>query len=243
MTQPPPNNMDERAIDHLLEQYLLLLHEYTSLRAELNKLQAGLYQNLARANFAAERGMRYGQDQYDDRMQASRRVVARPSSSSVCSTFVIIKVEDDEDNEAAAGTTTTEKTAAAASVSKSKAVSREEAAEGKEGGGEGMKGEETAEPIASSAKEASPKESGPRATKKKSKDPLRWFGLITPMPLRQAQAQSVQAVEDIVPRLVSINAEMVQMEIEVRRARKKRAKAEAAAKKSEGVASKEEIAV
>lgn len=235
--------MEERTIDHLLEQYLHLLHEYTSLRAELNKLQAGLYQNLARANFTAERGMRYGQDQYDDRMQASRRVVVLPSS--VCPTFEVIKVEEDD------AETTTEKTAQA-SVSKSEAVAGEEEkvaqggpnsreeAEGPEGE-EGMK--EAAEPIASSANEMTPKTSEPKAKKKKSKDPLRWFGLITPMPLRQAQAQSVQAVEDIVPRLASINAEMAQVEIEVRRARKKRAKAEAAAKKSEDVASKEEIAI
>ncbi|KAK7923237.1 hypothetical protein PG985_007308 [Apiospora marii] len=242
--------MEERTIDHLLEQYLHLLHEYTSLRAELNKLQAGLYQNLARANFAAERGMRYGQDQYDDRMQASRRVVVLPSS--VCPTFEVVKVDDDDDG---AAVTTTEKTAQA-SVSKSEAVASEEgkvaqggpnsregeAAEGPEGG-EGMKEEEAAaEPIASSVKGTEPKTSEPKA-KKNSNDPLRWFGLITPMPLRQAQAQSVQAVGDIVPRLVSINAEMAQVEIEVRRARKKRAKAEAAARKSEDVASKEDVAV
>ncbi|KAK7969171.1 hypothetical protein PG996_002390 [Apiospora saccharicola] len=242
--------MEERTIDHLLEQYLYLLHEYTSLHAELNKLQAGLYQNLARANFAAERGMRYGQDQYDDRMQASRRVKVALPSSSVCPTFEVVKVEEDN------ATTTTEKnTVQASSVSKSEVVASEEgeekvaqgavnssreAAEGPEGG-EGMR-EETAEPIASSAKETKPKTSEPKA-KKKSKDPLRWFGLITPMPLRQAQAQSVQAVEEIIPRLVSINAGMAQVEIEVRRARKKRAKAEAAARKSEDVASKEEVAV
>ncbi|KAK8140380.1 hypothetical protein PG984_000446 [Apiospora sp. TS-2023a] len=243
--------MEGRTIDHLLEQYLHLLHEYTSLRAELNKLQAGLYQNLARANFAAERGMRYGQDQYDDRMQASRRVNVALPSSSVCPTFEMVNVEEDDD---AADTTSEKKTAQAPSVSKSEVAASEEeekvtqgganssrqAAEGPEGG-EGMK-EEAAEPIASSAKETKPKTSEPKA-KKKSKDPLRWFGLITPMPLRQAQAQSVQAVEEIIPRLVSINAEMAQVEIEVRRARKKRAKAEAAARKSEDVASKEEVAV
>ncbi|KAK8090154.1 hypothetical protein PG997_005115 [Apiospora hydei] len=222
--------MEERAdIDHLLERYLHLLHEYTSLRAELNKLQAGLYQNLARANFAAERGMRYGQDQYDDRMQASRRVVALPSSSSpACATFEVVKVEEP-------GTAD----AAEASVSKNdEAVVSEVQSTRREEDGNKKEEEEVKDSL---AEETKPRSSEPKA--KKTKDPLCWFGLITPMPLRQAQAQSVQAVEDIVPKLVSINAEMAQVEIEVRRARKKRAKAEAAAKKSEDVTSKEEITV
>lgn len=53
------------------------------------------------------------------------------------------------------------------------------------------------------------------------------------MALRQAQAQSIDAVEQVIPKLISVNAQMAQIEIEVRRARKKRAKAEAAAAKKE----------
>lgn len=64
---------------------------------------------------------------------------------------------------------------------------------------------------------------------KKVKNPIHWFGLFAPMPLRTAQTQSIQAVEEIIPRLVSVNAEMLNVEIEVRRARKRRAKSEAAA--------------
>ena len=50
------------AIDALLERYLGLLHEYAGLRAELAAAQAGVFADLARANFAAERGLRYGAD-------------------------------------------------------------------------------------------------------------------------------------------------------------------------------------
>ncbi len=59
-------------MNELLQRYLTLLDEYTSLRTELSRLQTGVYQDLARANFAAERGMRYGADYYDERMQALR---------------------------------------------------------------------------------------------------------------------------------------------------------------------------
>ncbi|KOS18829.1 Coiled-coil domain-containing protein 115 [Escovopsis weberi] len=68
--------MDEqqRHIDELLERYLGLLDAYTTLRQQLSALQAGIYQDIARANFAAERGVRYGADHYDGRMRAVRRL-------------------------------------------------------------------------------------------------------------------------------------------------------------------------
>ncbi|KAJ3475932.1 hypothetical protein NLG97_g9292 [Lecanicillium saksenae] len=65
----------DQAIDELLERYLGLVDQYARLRAELAVLQQGVFQNLARANFTSDRGARYGPDQYDERMQASRRLV------------------------------------------------------------------------------------------------------------------------------------------------------------------------
>lgn len=58
------------------------------------------------------------------------------------------------------------------------------------------------------------------------KDPLRMFGLLTPQSLRQAQSESIKSVENIMPKLVSIDAEMKEVEIRIRRARKWKAKAE-----------------
>jgi len=65
----------------------------------------------------------------------------------------------------------------------------------------------------------------------KPADPLRWFGILTPLPLRQAQGHSIKAVEVIIPRLATLSAEMAGLELEVRRARKRRAKAEKAEEK------------
>lgn len=94
----------------------------------------------------------------------------------------------------------------------------DEVTEGKATGEEGETDEDT-------------EEEQPEKKKVMSKDPLRWFGLLTPQPLRTAQASSVEAVSTVIPRLVTLNQEMSQLEIEVRRARKKRSKAEAAAGK------------
>ncbi|KAI1451025.1 hypothetical protein F5Y02DRAFT_366732 [Annulohypoxylon stygium] len=197
--------MEVDHIDKLLERYLHLLHEYTTLRDQLSSLQTGMYQNIARANFAAERGLRFGQDHYDERMQASRTVL----------------ITKDEDQESPVPKFAIE---AEPKESGKGAASNGDGAEDvvAEGGGE----KKEADVDAAADVDVSP-------PKIQRKDPLRWFGLLTPMALRQAQAQSIEAVEQVIPRLVSVNAEMAQVEIEVRRARKKRAKAEAAAKKEQ----------
>lgn len=188
--------MEGSEIDGLLERYLQLLHEYTALRAELNGLQTAMYQNIARANFSAERGMRFGPDFYDDRMQAERGVGIRPDDRGAhCFSYRALAEATDAPLPAATG---------------------DKAAEAPEDG----------DPRRGSA-EDSPQEKPAR----KKRDPLHWFGLLTPTALRQAQVQSTQAVERVLPKLVSVNYEMAQVEIEVRRARKRRAKAEAAATK------------
>jgi hypothetical protein len=163
-------------IDTLLERYLGLLDEYTKLRSSLTDLQSRIYQNIARANFSAERGVRYGQDLYDQRMQSSRALVISNGDNNTPSFKIVPRTGVDQD-----------------------------------AGGDEEK-EKSAE---------------------RPRDPLRWFGILTPMPLRQAQSQAVEAVEEIIPKLVSVNAEMADVEIQVRRARKKRAKAEAAAEKEQ----------
>ncbi|ETS76785.1 hypothetical protein PFICI_12172 [Pestalotiopsis fici W106-1] len=189
-------------IDTLLERYLLLLDEYTTLRANLNALQAGIYQNIARANFSAERGMRFGQNHYDDRVQASRKLEISLDDNG-CAVFKV------------AGATL-DQTAPQKCQTEAAAVGAQDPAQ-----------EETDANVSHNGKEPLVHEDkAPRR-----KNPLQWFGLLAPLPLRQAQAQNVKAVEDIIPRLVTVNAEMEQVEIAVRRARKKRGKAEATAKK------------
>ncbi|KAI1324856.1 hypothetical protein F5Y16DRAFT_401983 [Xylariaceae sp. FL0255] len=207
-------------IDNLLERYLPLLHEYTTLRDELNTLQSTMYQSLARANFAAERGIRFGQDYYDDRMQASRRVAVSLMSSSIQDSssssssegvrkFTVFNPHIDVPISAEVATGKEEQ-------GDEKASAEEKGYEKEEDGGNDKP---TAEPSPSSTSSHKPKQ---------PTEPLRWFGLLSPPALRQAQAQSVRAVEEVIPRLVSVNAEMAGLEIEIRRAKKRRGKTIAA---------------
>ncbi|KAI0435100.1 hypothetical protein F5Y09DRAFT_293692 [Xylaria sp. FL1042] len=275
--------MDQDHIDGLLERYLYLLHDYTTLREELTALQTGMYQNIARANFAAERGLRFGQDSYDDRMQASRRLAIscdsqdqnqaqNPSESQdrknpvvpsgIVTSFTVVnptatilpapasRVEDsaakiDAPNphphpspEAEAGASAESAEQSAPNIEARSAPPEPDAAQLRDNNP--SKGTTSSPPPPPppplEVAEKDPgigTETGIAATPQKkpnaNDDPLRWFGLLTPMPLRQAQAQSVRAVEHVIPRLASLNAEMAAVEIEVRRARKRRAKLEAAA--------------
>ena len=170
-------------IDLLLERYLTLVDEYTKLRSKLNQLQVDIYQNIARANYSAERGIRYGPDLYDERMQAVRQLNIAVGEDNVPS-FEI-----------------------------------------------GLSQAEVTDDVKSNSQS---NDDGQEKPTQKPKDPLRWFGVLTPMPLRVAQKEAIEAVEDIVPKLVSINAEMIEVEIQVRRQKKRRAKTEAIAMKQRG---------
>ncbi|KAI1116022.1 hypothetical protein F5Y14DRAFT_98657 [Nemania sp. NC0429] len=260
--------MDQDHIDDLLEQYLLLLHEYTSLREELTTLQTGIYQNIARANFAAERGLRFGQDYYDDRMQASSRLAITqkgqdqdqdqdqdqgrdrrnppairggivPSFTTINHPASVSIAEDSESHDPhphphphpSAGPHPEEAEAEADSVEPSAAKSPTTSPQVQvyvdaQSGKDTDLSPPTPTPTPTEARgggKAAPQQ------QQRPNDPLRWFGLLTPAPLRHAQTQGLRAVEHVIPRLASISAEMAAVEIEVRRARKRRAKAEAAA--------------
>ncbi|KAK3401072.1 hypothetical protein B0T20DRAFT_160291 [Sordaria brevicollis] len=240
-------------IDLLLTRYLSLLDEYTTLRSSLSSLQVDMYQNLARANFAAERGVRYGKDYFDERMVAGRRVrVSSRNGERVGGEGTegeMNKVEDEE---------VMEWRVVKVDEDGNEVMTEKEEGE-KNGWNEAGKEEDTQQrdgqeeehdQDSQDAKESTDRQQqdstpekdddseAPEETveekkarlKKIRNDPLRWFGLLTPLPLRLAQTQAIQAVEDIIPRLVTVNAEMQQVEIEVRRARKRREKAEKAAK-------------
>jgi hypothetical protein len=217
--------------DTLLERYLALLHEYTTLRERLSHLQSDIFHGIARANFTAERGLRYGRDQYDDRMQASRVLrIEREEGEG----------EEDEEEEVGGSLRYT--------VTRRQAEEEEEGEEEEEKDMEAKRteakhneeksekhdekqGSTTDDPADTQEQDTKANEKKQKDPSKKKDDPLRWFGIFTPMPLRTAQTQSIEAVEQVIPQLVTISHKMLDLEIEVRRARKKRSKAQAAADK------------
>ncbi|KAK3494420.1 uncharacterized protein B0T23DRAFT_108130 [Neurospora hispaniola] len=262
-SSPTEQDSYNTQIDALLTRYLLLLDEYTTLRSSLSSLQAGTYQNLARANFTAERGVRYGKEYFDERMVASRRVVVKVGKGTGKGDkkeeeehggswyedegeqrveFGVMEVDEVE--------VVKQKKEEEEEEERGEDVKQDEKKETEEVVGQDEEAKEEviqkADTTATTTTPVSPDNSSETPskpdndtegdkedeTKKKIRknDPLRWFGLLTPLPLRLAQTQAIQAVEQIIPRLVTVNAEMAQVEIEVRRARKRREKAAVKAK-------------
>lgn len=190
--------MTEIDIDILLERYLSLLDDYVNLQAKLSELHSAIFQNLAKANFSTQRGVRYGQDYYDGRMQATLRVACSDSHSPIFSIF--------RNEPSSAAPVDTEQTGEAQP--------------------ESVRGNAEPEQVGEAHAESKGDGEKPDQPRKHSGDPLRWFGILTPMPLRQAQTLAIESVEDLIPRLATVSAKMADVELEIRRARKKRAKAE-----------------
>jgi hypothetical protein len=200
-------------------------------------LQIQVHQHISRANFSAERGIRYGPDFYDARMQATQ----------VCS----ITVPSLDTTTAVAGDVPQDESVVEGQklddVERDTAASRADGGSLKEGTastaaaqytehGEALKGKRVDTAcftISTAPQKAQEKEvlsagaEDSKKTKTAPKDPLRMFGLLTPPPLRLAQAESIKSVEEVIPKLVSIDAEMKEVEIRIRRARKWKVKAEA----------------
>ena len=162
-----------------------------------------VYQSLARANFSAERGVRYGQDFYDERMQASK-VVSAVYSEDGLAEFELVDLN----------ATTTSEAAETKDIEEKLAQTK-------------LGEEEQAHDEEKTADEAGPdKASMPKVvTPSKSRDPLRWFGILSPPSLRQAQSSSSKLVQTAV-KLSTVDAEMKGVEIEIRRARKRKVKSE-----------------
>ncbi|KAL2188927.1 hypothetical protein L209DRAFT_251991 [Thermothelomyces heterothallicus CBS 203.75] len=306
----PATEAESQRIDALLARYLALLDEYAALRTRLGDLQAAVFRDLARANFAAERGVRYyGRDYYDERMQAVRRVRVRmpvpvpvpvPAQTQARArgsgggagggeegrSSGDLDLEDNRavTNGSANGAERAEAAATAGLGGEegARAVNGASGGEGEggreeEGGGE--KGGGWTGPVfsvevypppggeredsESTVKRPGQEESGPNGkgasglVEKEAgkgeadgdgdgdgegdKYEKRWGGggstitatatATTTTTTRQAQSHSIKAVEEIIPRLATLSAEMAGVELEVRRARKRRARAEKAEEK------------
>lgn len=151
-------------LDDLHEQYLNALDQYQKARDQLSKHLSSGYMSLAQANFVNTKGRRYGQDYYDERMQAQRAVhISSPSiDSALRINFDIAKIE-------VTGEDTKYETEEAKSI---------------------------------------------------PKDPLRWFGVLVPQPLRAAQSSFISAVDDSIPNVMNIRQQLRQLEIDIGRTRK-----------------------
>ncbi|KAI1910752.1 hypothetical protein LOZ12_002206 [Ophidiomyces ophidiicola] len=194
-----------KAIDALLERYLYLLDEQQRLQHELGKHLSKLalakrishpqaFFSLARANHSCRPGRRYGEECYDERMTAVRKVALCPSDltspntdlptdtclSHIPQRFTIIKHIASDDN-----------TVIALEPSPSDRSPANAVAED--------------QPQVADSPSIS-------KTRPPSIDPLQWFGILTPASLRDAQSSFSSAVDGPIARLLNVVAEMRDVE-------------------------------
>ncbi|KAL4862910.1 hypothetical protein BDV12DRAFT_35011 [Aspergillus spectabilis] len=222
------------SLDSILEKYLHLLDQHQRLQTELaSKLSSG-FLSLAHANYTCPPGRRYGADYYDERMKATRRVVLQPSSSRGIKEYVTElggrpqvgtpgrqifsfdpATSSGEEEEVGASDQSEP------SESDERAVTQELSKSGSENGSV----KTTATPRDSSgSSEAEPEadtDIKPECVRRRKRilDPIRWYGILVPPSLRNAQKSFTEAIEGSLPKLASIVLEMRAAEKEISRLR------------------------
>ncbi|KAJ4357371.1 uncharacterized protein N0V89_001946 [Didymosphaeria variabile] len=200
------SNKDELVsrLDDLLERYLLTLDAYQKAQQQLTRHLSSGYLDLARANFTNNARARYGQDYYDERMQASRKIaVTEEEGNAIFSIECSVKeskAKTEESSSPDADSAATKETGPSA-----------------EADTDGEKDSTTSDKPASKADDPTEKD---EEKKSPSNDPIRWFGVLVPPALRSAQASFVSAVEGPVVEISNLVKELRQQEIEIGRVRK-----------------------
>ncbi|KAF2146232.1 uncharacterized protein K452DRAFT_294815 [Aplosporella prunicola CBS 121167] len=178
------------SLDALLGQYLVLLDQYTTAREQLSTALASGFISLAQANFNSPNRVRYGQDLYDERMQALRAVSIDETGPALTRAIGLVK-------------TTGEPPSPSSDPADEAPPNPNDPAE-----------------ITASDKDNTPQHAAEGETHPTPRDPIRMFGILVPPALRTSQAHFVRAVEGPVPRLANLAAELRALEIEIGRARK-----------------------
>ncbi|KAL1582477.1 hypothetical protein WHR41_08819 [Cladosporium halotolerans] len=215
----------EDRLDNLWETYLALLDKYTKAQDELKKHLTSGFLSLAKAQSSAPLGRRYGQDWYDERMKAARRVQVStdPSQQSKGSEMArignlrisMVTAKSQPDNEEPPVESSEKQPAQQPSPPS------------------------TPEPEVSA--EQTDDELPNHEEKTRASDSLKWYGILVPSELRKAQASfsailshngTTSEAEDpageqnLVTDAVNASRGLREMETEIRKVRKAVKKAE-----------------
>ncbi|KAM5431605.1 hypothetical protein McanMca71_004840 [Microsporum canis] len=196
-----------RAIDDLLERYLHLLDEQQKLQEAIGKQFASGFFSLARANNSCPPGRRYGEDYYDERMKATRHVyrdrppikdIEQPGLTKMSSEITMT----DPANKSEASLSTPAFKTVTIEMKPDSSNDKDAPNEAKE--------EEQEEPF---SEEVEPRTKTVAETK--TSNPLHWFGILVPPPLRNAQEAFCGAVAGPIPALAGVVSEMREVERKV----------------------------
>lgn len=234
-------------LDALLEIYLGRLDTYQRLREQLSQNFSAAFLSLAHANRTSNlgSGRHYGEERYDERMKAGRRVeilgkseeadearlkdVGRyPGTESKSGKmFFAIKQyrptspESEDVAKSSVPTETKLQTLNSGVVDTASTSPQSKCASWATHSSAISTASTEARPASASPFSANHPDFEPSKPKsKKLLNPLNWYGLLIPQSLRGAQTSFTRALEDQIAQLVNVQAEMAGLEAQIRQLRK-----------------------
>ncbi|KAI7314536.1 hypothetical protein KC326_g5000 [Hortaea werneckii] len=203
-------------LDDLWVKYLDCLDQYQRAQESVQKALSSGFFSLAQANFKSSAGRRYGQDFYDERMKASKRVqIMENGDGSVLAISMNPAVAKGDSSERPK-----QKTEASQQPSPpSTPVADDEDVKA---------AEKSKEPTTLDDRKDQDSETSGVAHQPATRNPLTWFGILTPRELRSAQQYFSTAITSPTESAVNAAREMRQLEAEINRTRKAVRKAEKA---------------
>ncbi|KAL1959585.1 hypothetical protein VTO42DRAFT_1620 [Malbranchea cinnamomea] len=219
-----------KELDALLERYLHLLDKQQKLQEEIGRHMSAGFLSLARANQSCPPGRWYGQDYYDERMKAIRTVEIfngkplnlRGQDASSGETQDVKLHDRIQDNNIPRNfqASSFRIVSAPTEMPIKPPVSPVEKPDN--AGDSSSKPEESIARTLddpsdqSTLTSASTSTTSNKSPASASSNPLRWFGILVPPSLRAAQRFFTSAVEGPVPALVSVIAEMREVEDQIK---------------------------
>jgi len=223
----------ENRLDDLWESYLTLLDGYTKAQDEIKRHLNSGFLSLAKAQSSAPLGRRYGQDWYDERMKAEKRVHVSGDSAETSDETITAGLQNLRMSLTQNPTKTETKDAANRPTV------------------EGEEPQPTQQPSPPGTPEPEDREKSTEDEKTEEADtakpvnPLRWYGVLVPPELRKAQSAFSAVLgspnnageqdtetrdDDISPLTNAVNAarSLREVEVEIRKVRKAVKKAEKA---------------
>ena len=176
----------ENRLDELWESYLTLLDGYTKAQDEIKKHLNSGFLSLAKAQSSAPLGRRYGQDWYDERMKAERRVRVSVNTAETSDDTIAAGIQNLRISLADNSTKAEPKDAA-----NEPTVRGEMSQPTQQPSPPGTPDPEAREETTEDAETEDAKIDDTKteeAEKAKPVNPLRWYGVLVPPELRKAQS-------------------------------------------------------
>lgn len=208
-------------LDALWEKHLTLLDSYHQAQQDIARHFSSGFFDLAQATFKSTSRVRYGQESYDDRMQATTRFNVSIDDQDV--PCLVLELHDTTSPSTEDSNGDSNK-----GLSNRKADEKEEDTPGQQPTPPTTPPRESEKQLPEKQKQENESETAydKEATKKKVRDPIHWYGILVPPSLRSSQKSFKSAIQNPVIEAANSAQALRHINMEIRKLRKDIKKAE-----------------